>query len=67
MNNSEKSDLNKGGYHYTVSNEQIRKWKAVPTEQKLMWLEEANAFLREAMPEHSKRIMTRLRKGQTVV
>lgn len=53
------------GFYYKFSNDKIRWWKSVPAEQKLQWLEEANAFLRLTLSDEKKRIMERFRKGQS--
>ena len=49
----------RGGYSYRVTDEQIRRWRALPPEVKLQWLEDANrqgfkleAITREDVLEH---------------
>lgn len=59
-----KKRKNTGGYTYTVTMKQIREYKALPIEMRLEWLEEANRFLWEAMPEKNKKIREALRKGE---
>jgi hypothetical protein len=49
------------GYYYEVSEEQIRKWKAIPAEQKLQWLEEANVFLYTMLNDEKKKIVREFR------
>jgi hypothetical protein len=54
------------GFYYSFSREKLAWWKAIPPEQKLAWLEEANLFLQKVMPEKNKKIMQAFRKGQTI-
>ena len=53
-----------GGYSYTLTDEQIKKYMALPVEMRLQWLEEANRFLWEAMSPRAKKIREALRKGE---
>jgi len=52
-----------GGYSYTVTKAQIRKWQAVPPEDRMQWLEDANRFLHEAMSDEAKKIREAFRRG----
>lgn len=52
------------GFSYTVSDEKLKKWMALPAKMKLEWLEEVNEFLSKAMPEESKKIMAKFRKAE---
>lgn len=52
------------GFSYSVSDEQLKKWMAMPAEMKLQWLEEINEFLWKYMPEKNKKIMAKFRKGE---
>jgi hypothetical protein len=52
------------GFSYTVSDEQIRKWRALSAEQKLEWLEQANAFINQALTPKRRAIMEKFRKGE---
>jgi hypothetical protein len=49
------------GFYYNVSLEKLRWWKAIPAQQKLEWLEEANAFLRLALSDEKKQIVKHFR------
>ncbi|HEX9859922.1 MAG TPA: hypothetical protein VGB23_01870 [Nitrospirota bacterium] len=53
-----------GGFSYTLTRKQIKDYQALPIEMRLQWLEEANRFLWEAMPEKNKKIREALRKGE---
>jgi hypothetical protein len=37
--------MKKGGFYYYVDEEKIRRYKALPAEEKLEWLEEINEFI----------------------
>lgn len=56
--------LTSKGFYYDVSPDKIRWWKTIPHQQKLEWLEEANAFLRLALSDKKKRIMEQFRRGK---
>ncbi len=51
------------GYRYVVSREQIRKYMRLTPKQKLEWLEEANDFINKFLPEESRRIQEKFRRG----
>ena len=53
-----------GGFSYQVTDEQIRRWQAVPPAAKLQWLEDANRLLWAALSPHTKAIRDRFRRGQ---
>jgi len=53
-----------GGYSYTVTKAQIKKYQALPIEQRLQWLEDANRFLWETMSEEAKKKREQFRKGE---
>lgn len=52
------------GYGYHLTDEAILKDMQGSIETRLTWLEEANRFLFEALPEETKKIRERLRKGE---
>lgn len=54
----------KKGFSYTVSEEALKKWIAMPPELKLEWLEEINEFLFTFAPEKSKEAISKFRKGE---
>ena len=52
-----------GGYSYTVTKAQIKKYQALPIEARLQWLEDANRFLWEAMSDEAKKTREAFRRG----
>lgn len=52
------------GFSYRVTDEQIRRWRALPAEVKLQWLEDANRFLGLALPPKAREIQNRFRRGE---
>ena len=59
-----KKNKKSGGYSYSVTMADIKKFSALPVELRLQWLEEANRFLYFAMDDEAKRIREKLRKGE---
>ncbi len=59
-----KNHKKSGGYSYSVTMADIKKFRTLPVELRLKWLEEANRFLYYAMDEKAKKIREKLRKGQ---
>ena len=53
-----------GGYEYDVTDEQIRRWKAVSVEERLRWLEEANEFLYLAQDAETRTRWQAVRRGE---
>ncbi|MBA2251592.1 MAG: hypothetical protein H0W13_02630 [Nitrospirales bacterium] len=53
----------RGGFSYRVTAEQIRRWRALPPEVKLQWLEDANRFLAVALTPAARSIQERFRRG----
>jgi hypothetical protein len=53
------------GYSYHLTDEAILKYMQWSVETRLTWLEEANRFLFEALPEETKKIREQLLKGET--
>jgi len=53
-----------GGYSYTVTVDQIKKYSALPVEARLQWLAEANHFLWLAMSDKAKKTREAFRKGE---
>jgi len=53
-----------GGYEYDVDDEQIRQWEAVPVEERLRWLEDANEFLFLAQDPETRAIWQAVRRGE---
>lgn len=54
----------RGGFSYRMTDEQIRRWRALPPEIKLQWLEDANRLLWQAMTPQAKAIRDRFRRGE---
>ena len=52
-----------GGFAYTVTEEQVRKYLDVPAEKKLEWLQEANEFLAKALRGRRRAIWEAFRRG----
>jgi len=52
------------GFSYTVTDEQIRHWRALPAEVKLQWLEDANRLLALALTPKAREIQDRFRRGE---
>lgn len=52
------------GFAYHVTDEQIRRWQALPPEVKLQWLEDANRFLLAALTPQVRSIQDRFRRGE---
>lgn len=52
------------GFSYRVSDDQIRRWRALPAEVKLQWLEDANRFLAVALTPQARAIQERFRHGE---
>jgi hypothetical protein len=53
----------RGGFSYRVTDEQILRWRALPPEEKLQWLEDANRFLAVALTPAARAIQDRFRQG----
>ena len=53
----------RGGFSYRVTDEQILRWRALPPEEKLQWLEDANRFLAVALTPAARTIQERFRRG----
>ena len=53
----------RGGFSYRVSDEQIQRWRALSSEEKLQWLEDANRFLAVALTPAARAIQERFRRG----
>jgi len=58
------TEIKRGGYSYSVTNEQIRKWQAVPPESRLEWLEELNCFLHKAQSLKTRQTWQQFRRGE---
>lgn len=52
------------GYTYYVTDEQIERYRRLTPEQKLNWLEEANAFINKFLPERSRQLQKMFREGK---
>ncbi len=52
------------GYSYFVTDEQIREYMKLTSEEKLQWLEEANEFIQAASDERKIEVRNMFRKGE---
>ena len=52
------------GLIYTIEDEKIIEYMALPTEDKLQWLEEMNEFNRLFLTKKEKEVMEGLREGR---
>jgi len=52
------------GFSYTLEDEKIIEYLALPVEDKLQWLEDINAFNELFLSEREKMIMDDLREGR---
>ena len=52
------------GYWYCLTDEAILKYMQWPIKTRLVWLEEANRFLFQALTEETKRIREQFRKAE---
>ena len=52
------------GYSYRVTDDQVRRWSALPTEVKLQWLEDANRLLAVALTPEARETQNRFRRGE---
>ncbi|MGH7164508.1 MAG: hypothetical protein ACREIS_03155 [Nitrospiraceae bacterium] len=58
------AERHRGGFAYRVTDEQILRWRALPPEVKLHWLEDANRFLALALTPQARAIQERFRRGE---
>ena len=58
------TDRIRPGFAYRVTDEQIRRWRALPVEARLQWLEDANRFLALALSPKTRAIQDRFRRGE---
>jgi len=54
----------KGGFSYTLTDQQIREYLKLSPQTRLEWLEEANRFLYNASDEKTREIRRRFRTGE---
>jgi hypothetical protein len=52
-----------GGFHYHVSDEQLRVFRSLTPERRLAWLEEMRELTAQLAPAKAKRWWRRLREG----
>ncbi|MBI1805030.1 MAG: hypothetical protein HY033_03880 [Ignavibacteriae bacterium] len=52
------------GYHYTVTEEQIREYLQLPVSERLRWLEEAAAFAYRTLSPERWEILQKFRRGE---
>jgi hypothetical protein len=64
MTASDPIEYRRRGYAYRVTDEQIRRWRALSAEMKLQWLEDAVRLLFHALPPHTRAIQERFRRGE---
>ncbi|MDP1809078.1 MAG: hypothetical protein Q8L35_06035 [Actinomycetota bacterium] len=58
------SRRSKRGFTYTVTEEQVRHYMAVPAEAKLNWLADTNDFLSKALTGRRREIWQKFRRGE---
>ena len=51
------------GYHYSVTEEQIREYLGMPVAERLRWLEEAGAFMYRVLSPEKWEILQQFRRG----
>lgn len=56
--------LRRGGFSYRVTDEHLRRWRALPARVKLQWLEDANRLLAAALTPKARAIQDRFRRGE---
>lgn len=56
--------MGKKGFRHNATDESIRSHVALPAEQKLEWLEDANRFLYNSMSRSSRKIAEKFRSGE---
>ena len=54
----------KTGFKYVYTQEKYDNYSKMPAEQKLEWLEKMNRFLYYFMPEKSKELSGKIRRGE---
>ena len=64
MKPTKQATQHRKGYSYRVTDEQIRRWRALPTRVKLQWLEDANRLLASALSPKARAIQDRFRRGE---
>lgn len=64
MKPAEQAAQHRKGYSYRVTDEQIRRWRALPPRVKLQWLEDANRLLAAALTPKARAIQNRFRRGE---
>ena len=64
MNEADRPAGKRGGLSYTLRDEQIIRWRALPPEVRLQWLEDANRFLSFALSPQARAIQHRFRRGE---
>jgi len=52
------------GFKYVYTKEKYENYKDMPAWQKLVWLEKMNRFLYNFMPQKSKELCEKLRRGE---
>jgi hypothetical protein len=56
--------MNKGGYSYSVTREELLEYMKLTTEEKLQWLEEMLIFTAETSTPETRKIRDFFRKGK---
>jgi hypothetical protein len=54
----------RGGFSYRVTDQQIRRWRALPASVKLQWLEDVNRLLASALSPKIRAIQDSFRRGE---
>ena len=53
-----------GGFSYYVSDEQIERFKQLPIEERLRWLEEAQEFIWSTVSKETWNLLQKFRRGE---
>ncbi|MDI6735644.1 MAG: hypothetical protein QME42_05550 [bacterium] len=56
--------MRKRGYSFRVSLENIKRFKDMPAESKLNWLEKANEFIQTTLPQEKLKIWEKIKEGR---
>lgn len=62
MNDKQKNKL--GGFSYHVTDEQIERYKQIPIDQRLEWLEELQEFLFNTLTREQWETLQKFRRGE---
>lgn len=55
------------GFHYTISDEEIERYKQFTIEEKFQWIEDMNALLNAVQTDDEKRMMRIIKHKRTTL